>query len=201
MEGVEGKHVLDYACGLGKWSIHIAQLGARVSGFDLSDLAIEHAKKRAAINEVSARFDVADATALPYPNDAFDIVAGIGALHHVIKYPGTGSELHRVMRPGAVAFFTENLGHNPLIQLARLLTMYSEREAGDVILTERMVRSWAEQFSTVKIEGHSLLFMVKRVLPGRFALLSRLARIDEVLLRRFPRVQRYCGEALIELRK
>src|SRR4029453_13137565 len=46
-EGVEGKRVLDYACGLGKWSVHLAQLSARVSGFDLSGVAIEHAQERA----------------------------------------------------------------------------------------------------------------------------------------------------------
>src|SRR5512146_524384 len=54
-EGLAGKRVLDYACGLGKWSVHLAQSGAHVSGFDVSDVAIELARERAAFNDLAIR--------------------------------------------------------------------------------------------------------------------------------------------------
>ena len=126
--------MLDYACGLGKWSIHLAQLGGRVSGFDLSGVAIEHARNRAEHNGLEIRFDEADAAALPYEDGEFDIALGVAALHHVIKYPGTADELLRVLRPGGLAVFTENFGHNPFLELGRRLSMRELEGAGDVIL-------------------------------------------------------------------
>src|ERR1044072_8152372 len=91
-EGIEGKKVLDYACGLGKWSVHLAQLGARVSGFDLSGVAlgrargggfapsavaIGRARERAAYNGLEIGFDEANAAALPYSDEEFDVAIGV----------------------------------------------------------------------------------------------------------------------------
>ena len=199
-EGVEGKGILDYACGLGKWSVHLAQLGARVSGFDLSDVAISHARARAEHNHLEIRFDAAEAASLPYRDDEFDIVLGVAALHHVIKYPGTADELLRVLRPGGLALFTENLGHNPLLEAGRRLSMRSLAGAGDVILTEASIRDWASGFSWVEIEPYSLLLMAKRVFPRRHGLLSALHALDEEILRVVPGLRRYCGECVVALR-
>lgn len=200
-EGVEGKQVLDYACGLGKWSVHLAQLGGRVSGFDLSSVAIAHAKERAAYNGLEIRFDEADAAALPYGDEQFDIAVGVAALHHVIKYPGSADELLRVMRPGGVVIFTENFGHNPLLELARRLSMRELEGAGDVILTEAEIGGWAAAFSSVEIEPYSLLLMAKRAFWRRYTLLSALHALDQELLRLVPALRRYCGECVIVLRR
>ena len=199
-EGIEGKRVLDYACGLGKWSVHLAQLGGRVSGFDLSEVAIERARARAARNGLEIAFEAANAARLPYDDDAFDVVVGIAALHHVIKYPGTSSELRRVLRPAGLAVFTENLGHNLLIEAGRRLSMRSLAGAGDVILTETSIRRWAAEFPHVEIDPCSLLLMVKRVLPRRYRLLAALNALDEELLWLAPGLRRYCGECVVVLR-
>jgi ubiquinone/menaquinone biosynthesis C-methylase UbiE len=200
-EALVGKNVLDYACGLGKWSVHLAQLGANVAGFDLSDVAITHARKRAAFNDLDVRFDTADAANLPYADASFDVVVGIQALHHTIKYGGTAEELYRVMRPGAVAVFTENLGHNRALQLARWFSMRRARGAGDVILTESRVRQWGAEFSEIEVEPYCLFSMAKRVAPGKHSLIAMLHRADEALLARLPQLRRYCGECVIFLRK
>jgi 2-polyprenyl-3-methyl-5-hydroxy-6-metoxy-1,4-benzoquinol methylase len=196
--GVAGTDVLDYACGLGKWSVHLAQLGARVTGFDLSDSAIAYARRRAEVNHLGVRFDVADASQLPYRDERFDVVVGIGALHHVVKYPGTGEELHRVMRPNGVAVFAENLGHNPIIEIVRNMTM--PRGAGDVILTLPMIRAWGHVFRLVEIRPNALLFMLKRITRNK-RLLHALHRIDTTVLESFPQLRRYCGECVITFRK
>ena len=200
-EGVEGKRVLDYACGLGKWSIHLAQLGARVSGFDLSDVAISHARARGEHNNIEIRFDVAEAASLPYRDDEFDVVVGIAALHHVIKYPGTADELLRVLRPGGLVLFTENFGHNALLEAGRRLSMRSLQGAGDVILTEASIRDWASGFSQVEIEPYSLLLMAKRVFPRHHRVLSVLHALDEEILLALPGLRRHCGECVVALRR
>lgn len=201
-EGVAGKDVLDYACGLGQWAVQFAQLGARARGFDLSPVGIELARERVAQSTppLTIGFDVASADKLPYSDDSFDLVAGIGALHHVIKYPGTADELWRVMRPGATAVFTENLGHNAVIQLARRWTMRGN-DAGDVILTVPLVEAWAHRFSSVEVWGCSLLTMAKRVIPRRRTTLAMLHRVDEAVFAAAPSLRKYGGESVITLVK
>jgi ubiquinone/menaquinone biosynthesis C-methylase UbiE len=197
--GLSGRDVLDYGCGLGKWSLQLEAEGARVSGFDLSPVAIERARQRAAYNRRQIRFDVADAADLPYEDASFDVVVGIGVLHHVVKYPHTAEELRRVMRPGAVAIFTEGLAENPLIEFGRRFTMRGVDDAGDVGLTLAGVERWAASFSCAEILPVSMFLMLKRVVRWR-GLLRLLAALDDHAFRRWPRLARYAGDCLIVLR-
>ena len=197
--GLEDRDVLDYGCGLGKWSMRLAAKGARVSGFDLSPVAIERARRRADYNGHQIRFDVADAGDLPYADAAFDLVVGIGVLHHVVKYPHTAEQLKRVMRPGGLAIFTEGLAENPLIELGRRFTMRGVDEAGDVGLTRGVVERWAAPFPYADVVPVSMLLMVKRVIRWR-GLLRVLAAFDEHAFRRWPGLARYAGDCLVVLR-
>jgi 2-polyprenyl-3-methyl-5-hydroxy-6-metoxy-1,4-benzoquinol methylase len=197
---LEGRPLLDYGCGLGKWSLRLAREGAVVSGFDLSPVAIDTARRRAAFNELPIRFDVADATDLPYEDEAFDTVVGIGVLHHVIKYPGTAAELRRVLRPGGIAVFTETLAHNPLIELARSFTMRGNLDAGDVALTLEAIQEWSAPFSATTVEPYSLTYMLKARIGWR-PLLRFCHALDAQLLRRWPALRRYCGECVIVLER
>jgi 2-polyprenyl-3-methyl-5-hydroxy-6-metoxy-1,4-benzoquinol methylase len=198
--GLQDRDVLDYGCGLGKWAVHVALKGARVSGFDLSPVAIDYARERAELNGLAIRFDVADATRLPYDDAAFDIVLGVGVVHHVIKYPGTSEELHRVLRPGGIAVFTETLAENPLIELGRRFTMRGVEEAGDVGLTVSLIKDWAAPFAQAEVRPISMLLMAKRVIGFR-PLLRALAAVDRRLLTLWPRLGRYGGECVVVLTK
>jgi 2-polyprenyl-3-methyl-5-hydroxy-6-metoxy-1,4-benzoquinol methylase len=190
--------ILDYACGPGHWAVHLASLGAEVSGFDLSPVGIERARRRAAATGVSVDFQCAHAGELPFDDESFDVAVGIDALHHTIKYSGTNSELLRVLRPGGTAIFTENLGDNPAFQWLRKITMRGN-DAGDVILTRRLVADWAAGFSDVQIEPYSFLMMAKRVWRLR-PLFPLLQTLDDAIVR-VPGLRRYCGECVIVLRK
>lgn len=199
-EGLTGKDVLDYACGAGRWGIRIAQEGAHVRGFDLSPVGVARSNRRAEVAAVDAAFSCADAGQLPYDDDSFDLVVGIRALHHTIKYPETAEELRRVMRPGGLAIFAENIDGWWGLRLARRWTMRNEQEAGDVILTEPMIRDWAAKFGQVEIEQYKFLTMAKRLrLPWR--LLAVLHAIDTVLFRVAPFTRRLGGECVIVFRK
>jgi len=97
--------------------------------------------------------------------------------------------------------FTENWGHNLLLELGRRLSMLELEGAGDVILTEAAIREWASGFSRVEIEPYSLLLMAKRAFRRRYRLLSALHSLDEELLTLVPALRRYCGECVIVLRR
>ena len=72
-------YVLDVGCASGKTACFIAkQYGCRVVGVDLLERMVERAEERAAREGVQDRvsFRVADAQALPFEDDSFDLVLG-----------------------------------------------------------------------------------------------------------------------------
>ena len=76
---LEGKTVLDYGCGSGRFSEVATSLGARVVGLDLTsavDVAAENLGDRAFAGVQ------ADALNPPFKRAAFDVVFSIGVLHH-----------------------------------------------------------------------------------------------------------------------
>lgn len=72
---IQGKSVLHLQCHFGQDTISLSRLGAKVTGIDLSDNAINHARKMAKELEVDTRFICSDIYNLPEVLDEkFDIV-------------------------------------------------------------------------------------------------------------------------------
>ncbi len=115
-----GGVILDYGCFDGDESVKYIQLGAlKVYGIDISDVAIERAKKKNLGDR--AEFLAGDAHNLPFENDKFDLVIGRAILHH-LDLKVALQEVYRVLKPGGAAIFIEPLGGNPMAKLIRVLT-------------------------------------------------------------------------------
>lgn len=102
-QGARGKRVLEIGCGLGTDGAQFAQAGAHYTGVDLTEAAIELARKRFELFGLQGNFQTADAERLDFADDTFDIVYSHGVLHHT---PGTDvavREIHRVLKPGGQA--------------------------------------------------------------------------------------------------
>lgn len=87
---------------MGEHTIHLAKLGYDVLGIDFSPPAVEQARRNAARQRVSARFDVVDALHLG-DQPRFDTVID-SALFHVFgpaERDAYTTSLHAVCRPGA----------------------------------------------------------------------------------------------------
>jgi SAM-dependent methyltransferase len=67
-----------------------------------------------------ARFVCADATQLPFPDGAFDVVLCRDLLHHLPNREPAVRELRRVCRGGGTVWVIEPNGRNPLIALFAL---------------------------------------------------------------------------------
>ncbi len=95
-----GQRVLDVAAGSGNASIPAAERGARVTAADLTPELLDAGRKIAAERGVDVEWVEADAEALPYPDESFDVVLScLGAMfapHHQVA----ADELVRVCRPG-----------------------------------------------------------------------------------------------------
>ena len=105
---MDGRRVLDLACGNGRWLDRFAP--REYVGLDLNAPMIAEARRRyPAARRSHTRFILGDMTALPFPDASFEgVMSMFGAMGHL---PPEGQErmfreVHRVLAPGGVAIFT-----------------------------------------------------------------------------------------------
>jgi ubiquinone/menaquinone biosynthesis C-methylase UbiE len=101
--GSRGLKVLEIGCGMGTDGAQFAQAGADYTGIDLTEAAIELARKRFQLSGLSGEFRVADAENLDFPAASFDLVYSHGVLHHTPDTARAVKEIHRVLKPGGRA--------------------------------------------------------------------------------------------------
>jgi len=92
--------LLDIACGSGQTAIPAAKNGAIVTGVDIAENLIEHARARSHKAQLTARFDIGDAENLPYAEDDFDIAITMFGAMFAPRPEKVVNELARVIRPG-----------------------------------------------------------------------------------------------------
>jgi SAM-dependent methyltransferase len=98
-----GKKVLEIGCGLGTDGAQFALAGADYTGIDLTDAAVDLARRRFDLFNLPGTFRTADAENLDFPDESFDVVYSHGVLHHTPDTVRAVQEVHRVLRPGGRA--------------------------------------------------------------------------------------------------
>jgi ubiquinone/menaquinone biosynthesis C-methylase UbiE len=124
-----GKDVLDVGCGIATDGEQFAQNGASYTGVDVTRTAIELAERRFELADLSGRFIRADATALPLPDAAFDLVYSHGVLHHLPDMQAALDEFHRVLKPDGklivMVYHRGSLNYHLTIMLVRRLLAFT----------------------------------------------------------------------------
>lgn len=102
---LEGREVLDVACGTGDLAFELAEAGARVVGLDFTRemLVLARAKDRAA----RVSFLNGDALALPFERASFDAATIAFGLRNLEDRRKGLAELARVVRPGGTVMVLE----------------------------------------------------------------------------------------------
>ncbi|GIF02483.1 class I SAM-dependent methyltransferase [Actinoplanes siamensis] len=103
--GVRGPKVLDLGCGTGDLACTLARRGYHVTGVDISPVAIERARQKAA--GLTARFEVQDATRINLPNAPFDTIFDSGLLHNLHRDGGLDdylAHLPTLAEPGTLLY-------------------------------------------------------------------------------------------------
>jgi ubiquinone/menaquinone biosynthesis C-methylase UbiE len=95
--------LLEVGCSTGNDTIQFARLGMEVTGVDITEAAIELIRQRFDLYGMSGDFRVADAEALPFEDNSFDMCYSFGVLHHTPDTAGAIEELRRVLKPGGKA--------------------------------------------------------------------------------------------------
>jgi len=101
MGKVEGKKVLDIACGEGCFSRFFATIGAKVTGIDISNSLVNEALEEEKRHPLGVEYFVADAANLSMlESNSFDFAFCCMALMDMQNYDGAISEASRILKMG-----------------------------------------------------------------------------------------------------
>jgi ubiquinone/menaquinone biosynthesis C-methylase UbiE len=163
---VEGKRVLEIACGTGRFTVMLAERGADVIGLDISRAMLTQGQEKAREAGVSDRtaFLLGDAARLPFPDDYFDAVFAMRFFHLAETPARFLSEMARVSEE--TVFFDTFNDFSTRVVYNWLLPMGSHLYSrGDV---ERLV---ADAGLSLAEEAHDFVvpYGIYRKIPGAIA--------------------------------
>jgi ubiquinone/menaquinone biosynthesis C-methylase UbiE len=95
-----GERVLDVATGTGHAVLAAARRSCQVTGIDYVPGLLDIARRRAAAEDLDARFVEADAEKLPFPDGSFDVALSAIGVMFSADHERAAAELVRVCRPG-----------------------------------------------------------------------------------------------------
>ncbi len=98
-----GDRALDVCTGTGDLALELAArttAKGQVVGLDVSPEMLERAREKASARGDDVRFEVGDATDLPYADDAFDAVTVAFGVRNLASLDRGLAEMARVVRPG-----------------------------------------------------------------------------------------------------
>jgi SAM-dependent methyltransferase len=200
-KGCQGKRVLEYGCGTGGNAFYLAKRGARVTGIDISDVAVKQAEQRAAAEAITdINFEVMDAEDLKFGEGTFDLICGTAILHHLDLRSALAS-LARALKTSGIGVFLEPLGHNPLINLYRKWTpgIRTPDEHPLLIKDFELAKAY---FGSVEIHCFHLTSLLAVPFRRRHwfgGLVRGLGAFDDVLFRAIPVMKRYAWAVVVVL--
>ena len=160
-----GQRLLEVGCGIGTDLVRFAKGGARVTGVDLAQTAIDLARRNFELNGVAAEeLRVANGEALPYPDAAFDVVYGHGVIQYTADAPQLIREMHRVLKPGGTGIFMVYNRVSWLNAMSKVTKVALEHEDAPVL----------KKYSIAEFKELLKPFKETRIVPERFPVKSRL---------------------------
>lgn len=195
----QDKTLLELGCGPGSRSFQLAENSHRVTGIDISNVAINQAKEKATNEKVeNVDFKIMNAESMDFSDNSFDIVCGISILHH-LDLKKAYSEISRVLKPEGRAIFIEPLGHNPIINTFRKLTPKLRTE-DEHPLMKKDIKPANNYFKEVELH-YFHLFTILAVPFQKFSWFAKwlgvLAKIDRALFKLIPLTGRYAWIVII----
>ncbi|MGD9903698.1 MAG: class I SAM-dependent methyltransferase [Vicinamibacterales bacterium] len=162
--GFAGQRLLEIGCGIGTDLARFARGGARVTGIDLSQTAIDLATKNLAGLGLAGDLRVADGEALPFAAASFDVVYAHGVLQYAVRPDRIVAEAHRVLVPGGRAIFMVYNRRSWLNGLSKVMQVALEHEDAPVL----------RKYTIGEFRALLAPFAETRIVPERFPVKSRL---------------------------
>ncbi|HHJ36661.1 MAG TPA: class I SAM-dependent methyltransferase [Gammaproteobacteria bacterium] len=119
---LDGKHILELGCGSAEITRDIATSGTdrKITALEVDEIA--HEKNLQITDLPNVNFGLSGAQAIPLPDDSVDIVFMFKSLHHVPLplMDISMQEIHRVLRPGGLAYLSEPVFAGAFNEILRL---------------------------------------------------------------------------------
>ena len=176
--------ILDYGCGVGPVIEKVMKFNPqKITGIDISEISISKAKKKFINLSPKVELFVDNCERTTFSNSKFDLVYGLGILHH-LKISKCIKEISRILKPGGTLLFIEPLGTNPLINFYRFLTPTSRSKDEHPLVFEDF-KIIKENFKSVNVKYYGFLTLVFFPLykSSDSRIFKILANLDQMLFK------------------
>tara|TARA_B100001248_G_C27284260_1_gene409271 strand:- start:136 stop:876 length:741 start_codon:yes stop_codon:yes gene_type:complete len=151
--------ILDYGCGIGPTIEKVINYNPKkITGIDISDISIDKAKEKFKNSDIKIELLVDNCEKTKFANNQFDLVYGLGILHH-LEFSKCIDEISRILKTNGSLLFIEPLGTNPIINFYRFLTPGS-RSKDEHPLTFKDFDLIKEKFNSVSIRYYGFMTLV-----------------------------------------
>jgi SAM-dependent methyltransferase len=187
-----GQDVVDVGCGAGALVRALTELGARVTGVEISEsqmaAAVEQDDGR------GARYLVGRAERLPLDDASVDLAVFMRSFHHVPRAALSAAlvEARRVIRPGGAVYVAEPLAEGNFFELTRMVEDEVEVRAAAQAALARASDAGLDRATTVDYEAPLTI----AGLPG---LRVRVVAADPRRADRFDELAAELAEGLVRL--
>ena len=156
---VKDLEVLDYGCGVGPVIDKVLNFQPKnLTGIDISETSIIKAKEKFKNSSTKLEFFVDNCEKTKFSNEKFDLVYGLGILHH-LEFSKCIEEICRILKNNGSFLFIEPLGTNPLINLYRKLTPGSRSKDEHPLNSEDFVFI-KKKFKDVSLKYYGFMTLV-----------------------------------------
>jgi len=90
--------VVDFGCGTGFFTVHLAKIAGRTIGIDVSSKMLDRTAENVRKNELTAEFLESDGTEIKLENESIDVILLVHVFHEVNDKPRVLREFFRILK-------------------------------------------------------------------------------------------------------
>ena len=197
----KNSEILDYGCGVGPVIEKVIEFNPKkITGIDISEVSISKAKEKFSNSNSKVELLVDNCERTSFNNNKFDIVYGLGILHH-LQFSKCIKEISRILKTDGKLLFIEPLGTNPLINFYRFLTPKSRsKDEHPLVLKDfEIIKS---NFKSVNIKYYGFLTLIFFLFysSSNSKIFKLLVKMDQILFK-FKIFKYFAWSVLITAKK